>query len=49
MENLLRLVENLPLQVLDEKKLNFFTSKVSIWDYFLMHESFYKLLNVKEK
>ena len=49
MENLLSLVENLHLQVLDEKKLKFFTSIITIWDHFPMYEASYKSLSTEEK
>ena len=49
MENLLSLVENLHLQVLDEKKLKFFTSIITIWDHFPMREASYKSLSTEEK
>lgn len=35
--------------MLDEEKLKFFTSKISIWDHFSMHESSYKSLSTEEK
>ena len=49
MENLLSLVENPRAQVLDEEKLKFFTSKISIWDHFSMHEVSYNSLSTEEK
>ena len=49
MENLLNLVENPQPQVIDEEKIRFFTTKISIWDYFSMHEASYKSLSVEEK
>ena len=41
LENLLSLVKNPCPQVLDEKKIKFFTSRISIWDHFLTHEASY--------
>lgn len=35
--------------MIDEEKLKFFVSKVSIWDYFSMIEPSYKSLSVEEK
>ena len=44
MEHLLTLVENSEPQVIDQEKLKFFTTKISIWDHFSMHEASYKCL-----
>ena len=49
MEHLLTLVENSEPQVIDEEKLKFFTTKISIWDHFSMHEVSYKCLVFKKK
>ena len=49
MENLFSIVENPRSQVLNEKKLKFFTSKITTWDQFSMHEASYRSLSTEEK
>ena len=50
MERFLSLLEKPPPEVaIDEEKLNFFISKVTIWDYFLLSEQIYKSSSVEEK
>ena len=50
MERLLSLLEKPPPEVaIDEEKLNFFISKVTIWDYFSLSEQIYKSSSVEEK
>ena len=51
MEKLLGMLE-VPRQqkkVIDESKLRYFISKISIWDYFCISEHTYKNLPVEEK
>ena len=51
MEKLLGMLE-VPRQqkkVIDESKLRYFISKISIWDYFRISEHAYKNLPVEEK
>ena len=51
MEKLLGMLE-IPQQqkvVIDESKLRYFISKISIWDYFRISEHAYKNLPVEEK
>ena len=50
MERFLSLLEKPPPEVaIDEEKLNFFISKVTIWDYFSLSEQIYKSSSVEEK
>ena len=49
MEDILRMVEESLSQVVDEEKLRFFTSKMSIWDDFSILKSIYQSLSVNEK
>ena len=50
MERFLSLLEKPPPEVaIDEEKLNFFISKVTIWDYFSLSEQIYKPSSVEEK
>ena len=49
MENLLRLVENLHPQIIDEDRLKFFTLKILIWDHFSMLQTRYQSLSVEKK
>ena len=49
MGNLLRLVQNLHSQVIDENKLKYFTSKISMWNHISMLQTSYQSLNVEEK
>ena len=38
-----------PEVAIDEEKLNFFISKVTIWDYFSLSEQIYKSSSIEEK
>ena len=50
MERFLSLLEKPPPEVaIDEEKLNFFISKVTIWDYFSLSVQIYKSSSVEEK
>ena len=50
MNKFLRLLEKpQPEVVTDEKKLKYFISKVSIWDYFSLKEQAYKYSLVEKK
>ena len=50
MERFLSLLEKPPPEVaIDEEKLNFFISKVTIWDYFSLSEQIYKSSSIEEK
>lgn len=50
MERFLSLLEKpQPEVAIDEEKLNFFISKVTIWDYFSLSEQIYKSSSVEKK
>lgn len=49
MDQFLRLVENPRPQVIDEERLKFFISKISIWDHFSIQQSSYLAMDVDEK
>ena len=49
MEYFLSLVESPQPTIIDEEKLNFFTTKILVWDHFSMHEASSKSLSVEKK
>ena len=50
MDKFLTMIENpRPEIVIEEKKLRYFISKISIWDYFDISESTYKSYSVEKK
>ena len=50
MNKLLSIIENCRLEsVIEEGKLRYFISKISIWDYFNSSESTYKSYSVEKK
>ena len=50
MDKFLTMIENpRPETVIEEEKLRYFISKISIWDYFDISESTYKSYSVEKK